>query len=117
MNVFIGQRLVRTLCTECRESYEPASETVEIIEKLLAGIPKKAGVAVPKEIPLLYRARGCEECHFSGYRGRIGIFEVFSVRDSVVDQIESGASEHAIRMAARKGRHAHHESRRRAQSS
>jgi type IV pilus assembly protein PilB len=101
INVFIGQRLVRVLCEACREAYAPASQTVKAIEKLFRTIPKNAGVAVPKTIPTLYRPHGCEKCNMSGYRGRIGIFEVFPVRDRVVEEIEAGAPEHQIREAAR----------------
>lgn len=60
------QRLARLLCRKCRESYEPSKDD-------LAGIP----VSEELKTGLLYRANGCDECHGTGYRGRMALFEQF----------------------------------------
>lgn len=75
-NVIIGQRLVRILCPFCREEYAPAPEVEEKIKKLLAEIPAASHVQIPARIETLWRAKGCPKCHH-GFKGRIGIFEVF----------------------------------------
>jgi type IV pilus assembly protein PilB len=100
VNVFIGQRLVRVLCRSCRIAYTPAPKTVQALEKILATIPKEAGVEIPKEITSLYTPGGCAECHFSGYRGREGVFEVFPVTDAIAKIIAEFATEQEIRDAA-----------------
>ncbi|OGI22100.1 MAG: hypothetical protein A2808_03690 [Candidatus Moranbacteria bacterium RIFCSPHIGHO2_01_FULL_55_24] len=100
VNLFIGQRLVRILCPECKAAYTPATKTVEALKKLLATIPKEAGVVLP-EITVLYKPVGCASCNFSGYRGRKGIFEIFPVRDRIAKLINEYASEQEIRKAAR----------------
>jgi len=85
INLIIGQRLVRRLCKYCREEYKPADETVEKIKKILAKAPPKtsSGVEIPKTIETFWRAKGCSKCNFIGYRGRIGIFEMFSINTKV----------------------------------
>lgn len=102
VNIFIGQRLVRRLCQSCKTSYEPADQTKAALKKILATIPTKADVEVPEEIPLLYKPVGCDACHFSGYKGREGIFEIFSVSDAIAKIINEFASEQEIREAAQK---------------
>lgn len=102
VNVFIGQRLVRKLCATCRVSYEPAGKTVLALQKILSAIPTAAGVEIPDTIPLLYKPVGCASCHFSGYKGREAIYEVFSVTDSIATIIDNFASENEIREAAKK---------------
>ncbi|MEK9173786.1 MAG: ATPase, T2SS/T4P/T4SS family, partial [Patescibacteria group bacterium] len=102
VNVFIGQRLVRKLCTNCKISYKPAEKTVTALQKILSAIPVAAGVEIPDTVPLLYKPVGCAVCHFSGYKGRIGIYEIFSVTESIATVIGEFASENEIREAAKK---------------
>lgn len=100
VTIFIAQRLVRILCPQCKESYEPARKTVEAIKKILSFVSPKAGVVIPDDIPLLYKPVGCSECNFTGYRGRKGIFEVFPVNDRMSALISDRAMEIEIRTAA-----------------
>ena len=102
VNVFIGQRLVRKHCTNCKISYKPAEKTVTALQKILSAIPVAAGVEIPDTVPLLYKPVGCAVCHFSGYKGRIGIYEIFSVTESIATVIGEFASENEIREAAKK---------------
>ncbi len=62
----IAQRLVRFLCRDCREAYEPTAEELRSIDLSRDQIPGGR----------LYRVRGCEGCLHTGYSGRAGIFEV-----------------------------------------
>lgn len=100
VNIFIGQRLVRILCSACKLAYEPADQTKAALTKILASIPAKAGLDIPKEIPLLYKPVGCAKCHLSGFKGREGIFEIFSITDRIAKTINEFASEQEIREAA-----------------
>lgn len=81
-----AQRLVRRLCPECKEPYEPTSE-----------ISEKTGVTEG----LLFRSKGCEHCSQTGYRGRIGIFEVIPINDRLRELISKGAMEQTIKDAAK----------------
>lgn len=80
----LAQRLVRTLCPECRESY-------------LASPSQKAYFQLPADESLtLYAAKGCEKCNFKGYKGRTGIHELLIVDDTVKSFIHNNASEQEI---------------------
>jgi general secretion pathway protein E len=67
----LAQRLVRQLCTNCREPYTPRPEEL-------------AEIGVRSNGPAtIYRAVGCAQCHHTGYRGRLGIFELMIVDDDI----------------------------------
>ena len=84
----VAQRLVRILCDNCSESYQPdASE--------LAGSPSSSEPADYR------RAKGCEKCVHTGFRGRIGIYEYLVVNDEVRALISRGALLSELRSAAR----------------
>jgi len=80
----LAQRLVRTLCPHCRESHLPDEE-----ECALLGLPNSNQQQI-------YRAKGCSECNFKGYRGRTGIHELLVVDDTVREIIHNGHGEQAI---------------------
>ncbi len=84
----LAQRLVRVLCTECREAYTPTPEALAEV-----GIRANGPVTV-------YRATGCATCHDSGYRGRVGIFELMVVDDAIRDQITQTLDAKSIKRTA-----------------
>jgi type IV pilus assembly protein PilB len=86
----LAQRLVRTVCRNCIESYHPP---IEALHRL--GMVPKEGEEV-----VFYRGRGCDRCKGSGYRGRIAIFELMPMNDTVRDHILRGASASVIRAQA-----------------
>jgi general secretion pathway protein E/type IV pilus assembly protein PilB len=85
----IAQRLVRKLCRTCRQSYDP-----EVRERRLAGI-------TPTEPVALFRAVGCEQCDYQGYRGRVGIMEILKVDPAIDELIARRATAREILTAAR----------------
>jgi type IV pilus assembly protein PilB len=99
VNALIGQRLVRKLCS-CKEEYVPATESIESIKKILSIISPKAKLEIPKEITKLYRPKGCPKCNNLGYKGRIGIFEVFTINEEIEKLILNMAGETELTMAA-----------------
>jgi type II secretory ATPase GspE/PulE/Tfp pilus assembly ATPase PilB-like protein len=100
VNAFIAQRLVRCLCPDCKKEYEPAHETIETIKRILAIISPKAKIEIPKEVTKLYKPVGCVKCHNSGYKGRIGIFEVLTINENIEKLIMEMASEREIAQSA-----------------
>jgi type IV pilus assembly protein PilB len=86
----VAQRLVRRLCGHCRRQYTPASETLRALNITDADA---ANIS-------FYRPVGCEACHLTGYRGRIGIYEVMRISDRLRRMIAQRASEDAIREVA-----------------
>jgi type IV pilus assembly protein PilB len=96
----IAQRLVRRLCPECKEPYEPSPE-----EKKLLDIPQI-------EPATIYRPCGCGQCNNTGYKGRIGVYEIMTITPALrrvitqhgnTEQIRDAAMEegmHTLRMSA-----------------
>ncbi len=84
VNAVIGQRLIRRLCPHCRKEKILTPEETEQVNKILAVISPKAGVAVPADLPKIYQAgAGCEFCSEIGYKGRCGIYEIFTMNDKI----------------------------------
>jgi len=88
----VAQRLVRTICSRCAEEYSP-SET-ELLELDLE----------PDDVKdrTFKRGRGCDYCNNSGYRGRIGLFEIMVMNDPIRDLIMADASTQKLNEQARK---------------
>lgn len=76
----ISQRLVKKICPRCKEEYE-ASE----YEKDILGIPREKALA-------LYRGKGCKQCNETGYKGRIGAFEIININRGAREVIMKGSS-------------------------
>jgi type IV pilus assembly protein PilB len=89
----IAQRLVRRLCVHCRRQYTPPPETLRALNMTDAD-----AATIP-----FYKSVGCDQCNHTGYRGRIGIYEVMRVTDKVRRLISSKAPEDQIREAALSG--------------
>lgn len=84
INAVVGQRLVRKLCPDCRVEHVLTEEERELVEKILAVISPKAKVDIPNTLPTMYKAGpGCEKCTGIGYKGRIGIYEIFTMSDDI----------------------------------
>lgn len=93
VNIALGQRLVRKLCPDCTVEYQMTDAEAT---RLQAVISEKAWSANKK----FYVGKGCKTCVMSGYRGRLGIYEVLEVKGEIRDLIVSKASSDAIRNAA-----------------
>ncbi|NTW30158.1 MAG: type II/IV secretion system protein [Candidatus Moranbacteria bacterium] len=99
-DIIIGQRLVRVLCDDCKEAYEPAKETLDGIKQILSIISPKAKVEIPHDAKTLWKSVGCQKCGFTGYRGRIGIFEAFTITKPIEELILNLGTEREITRAA-----------------
>jgi len=87
----LAQRLVRTICTTCKEPYTPPDEEYEILG--IRGVdPSKAE---------LFHGAGCENCNHTGYTGRLGVYELLQTNDELRQMIMEGASAAALRRTAR----------------
>ncbi len=88
--VIIAQRLVRRVCRQCRA---PNPLSPRILQQLPPGLAGQKDVT-------FYKGEGCESCRFSGYDGRMGIFEVLTKTPAIQDLIATGAGMSAIKRAA-----------------
>jgi general secretion pathway protein E len=95
LSAILGQRLVRKLCDDCKEAYQPKPELL-----------KQAGLPAEK-IDAFYRPPTkpegiCPTCGGMGYKGRLGVFELLIINDRLRDMIRENAPVTAIRAEARK---------------
>jgi len=90
VNLICAQRLVRRVCKECKE---PTPMPVQALIDV-GFSPDTAGEVV------LYKGRGCGNCNNTGYRGRVGLFEVMEISDEIRELILSGASAIELRHKA-----------------
>jgi type IV pilus assembly protein PilB len=88
----LAQRLLRTICPKCKESYSPPRDAIKRLGMRLD--------LLDKPDVTFYRGRGCEHCKGSGYKGRIGVYELMPITDKVRELILARASSYAIREAA-----------------
>lgn len=101
LNMAVAQRLVRKVCKNCLKLESPRKEESEKIESVLKNLSKNAEIPKWEKIP---RAVGCKSCNFTGYRGRIGIFEAFLVDEEMEKFILKEPSISSLReMAIKKG--------------
>ncbi|NOY77769.1 MAG: type II secretion system ATPase GspE [Calditrichaeota bacterium] len=85
----IAQRLVRRVCPKCREAYSPTPLAL-----------KRIGINPERKAIQFYKGKGCPVCKHSGYKGRIGIYEILKVDDKIRELILSGATSDDIRKEA-----------------
>ncbi len=84
LNLIIAQRLVRKICTNCVESYSTPADFLKNLEKLKSESNLSADYQIPKT---LFRGKGCNVCANTGYRGRMGIYEVMQIDNEVRAEI------------------------------
>lgn len=93
INAVIGQRLVRKLCPDCKKPHELTEEEKETLGKILATISPKSGVSVPTTLPAMFGpGEGCPTCRGIGYKGRVGIYEIFTMDDAIKKLTMEGAA-------------------------
>jgi len=88
----LAQRLVRRLCTDCRESYKPSREEFEeLAQEFDPEALEKSGVTYSSDLTL-YRPKGCERCSGTGYRGRLAIHELLNGTKEIKRMIKRQAN-------------------------
>jgi type II secretory ATPase GspE/PulE/Tfp pilus assembly ATPase PilB-like protein len=96
----VAQRLARKVCKKCSELKTPTAEELEKIKNGLKNIPKNVKVPEINEKTKIPRIKGCKECNFTGFQGRIGVFEAFLVDDDMEKFILTGPSIPALKEKA-----------------
>jgi type IV pilus assembly protein PilB len=92
MEGIAAQRLVRTICARCKEPYTPHEEELMQLQLLPEDLDGRQ----------LYRGRGCDYCNQSGYKGRLGLFEIMVLDDELREMIMQNASTQVLRAEAKK---------------
>jgi type IV pilus assembly protein PilB len=92
VEAILAQRLVRRICTGCREEIIPGADVLADLEMTSDQLEGKK----------FYRGKGCERCNRTGYKGRLGIYELLIMNDEMRDMIMRNASTEELRNAARR---------------
>ncbi|TWU28284.1 GspE/PulE family protein [Bythopirellula polymerisocia] len=93
VEAILAQRLVRKVCAKCREEYVPSKEILDDLELSTADLKGKK----------FYRGSGCENCNNTGYKGRVGLFELMIMNNELREMIMQNCSTDELRRAAQKG--------------
>ncbi len=93
VSAVLAQRLARKLCSHCCEMYQPSSD--ELLQARVA-----PDVALASDGMAFYRKRGCPRCSQSGYRGRIGVFQLLTMNEEIATLAVQKASRQDIERAA-----------------
>ena len=91
LEAILAQRLVRRICTECRTEFDPSDELLMELQLPIEAARKYK----------FYYGKGCGRCNNSGYKGRVGMYELLEITDEIRDMIASEASAEDIRSFAR----------------
>jgi len=86
----LAQRLVRMVCPKCKEQYHPPRDAVG-----------RLGIELDSDTKVtFYRGRGCDHCRGTGYKGRLGVYELLLINDRIRDLVLQKSSAHTLREAA-----------------
>ncbi len=105
LRLIMAQRLVRRICQNCKREANPSEEVLKNIKEIISSIPekerKKLNINIEKEIKI-YEGAGCPRCGQTGYKGRIGIFELFFMDEELSQSLNRTIGEAEILAIARR---------------
>jgi type IV pilus assembly protein PilB len=102
LNAIIGQRLARKIHQDCKEPLALDAETLERVKKILLDMPPNSGETMPPpEQWSFYRGKGCEACNGTGYKGRVGIYEILLMTDQIRAALSESVDEYQVRQLAK----------------
>ena len=87
VRAIVAQRLVRKLCSHCKQPSKLSKNMIKLLK-------------LENNEETIYEAKGCEKCRFTGYEGRIGIFEIFLINDVLKHMINQGATSLKLKQKA-----------------
>jgi type IV pilus assembly protein PilB len=91
VEAILAQRLIRRICVNCRREFTPNAEMLADLQLTADDVSDKT----------FYRGAGCDSCNNTGYRGRMGLFELMVMNDDLRDMIVRNASTDELREASR----------------
>jgi type IV pilus assembly protein PilB len=102
LNLVLAQRLVRVLCPKCKKKVRAKRNIETLILKELEDLPEKIkqSIEIPKKI-YVFEPKGCKDCDFKGFVGRIGIFEILEMNRELEETILKEPSETKILKVAK----------------
>jgi len=83
LNAIIGQRLCRRICEKCKHEDKLDEKTLQKVKETLEKIPEKAEVKIDFSNLKFFTGKGCAACNNTGYSGRVGIYEIFTINKDI----------------------------------
>lgn len=102
LNVILAQRLVRLLCKQCKKAVSPSPELKEKIAAIFSQMSDTLKPAFDANNVTLYEPVGCAQCNTTGFKGRIGIFEIVFMSEPLKELIRANVSRRDLINEARK---------------
>ena len=101
LSIAMAQRLVRTLCPDCKKKIAPDPKTRDMILKEIDDLPPviKKDVKIPKPLEI-YEAQGCKQCKNTGYSGRVALYEILEMTNQLAEIILKEPTESKIQEEA-----------------
>jgi type IV pilus assembly protein PilB len=99
VNISIAQRLIRTLCPDCKKEVPLSNDERDLVEKILSEVNDRSyveGLQTEKK----WEVGGCQKCNLTGYIDRIGIFEAILADEAIERVVKDNPSEREVRKAA-----------------
>jgi type IV pilus assembly protein PilB len=87
MNLLAAQRLVRKVCDKCKVQEKPSEAILEVVKAELAKVPAEDVKDIDTKNPMVWIGKGCAVCGNSGYKGRIGIYEIVNITKPIQELI------------------------------
>ncbi len=104
LNLIIAQRLVRRICKKCAKKKTTSGKELDQIKKSLKGIPPSIKHPTLNNKLKIYQAVGCQECNNTGYKSRIGIFEIIVINQEMEKLISSSPDHFQIIKKTKEGK-------------
>jgi len=103
LNLIISQRLVRKICPECKQEFKPNKVTMSAVKNALKNLhPDEPLDEKLKKDLIFYSGKGCDACGETGYKGRVGLFEIMLITDNIKNMILTDKTVTDIEKAALK---------------
>lgn len=87
LNMVIGQRLARKVCEECKEELAVSDVELKRIKEEIGRMPKREQDEIAKKEIRFYHGKGCKNCNETGYKGRVGLYEILDINEEVKEAI------------------------------
>ncbi|NQV90092.1 type II/IV secretion system protein [Candidatus Uhrbacteria bacterium] len=102
LNAIIGQRLTRKICEACKEEIVLEADQLAFVKKVSAEIPEASGeVVAPESEWKFFKGKGCTVCNATGYKGRVGIYEILVMSEEIKAALSESISEYQVRELAK----------------
>ena len=102
INLTIAQRLVRRICKKCSSALPVKEEELKVFKKELSYLSKKIKIPPITKTLKIPKSKGCNLCNFTGYKGRVGVYEFFLVNDEIESFILKSPAISELREKAKK---------------